>query len=52
MTMSPNKTITDDKKEIIPKLCVSFSKRFVADVVNVSVDTVTKYAEGEKEKKI
>jgi hypothetical protein len=48
--MSPNKTITDDKKEIIPKLCVSFSKRYVADVVNVSVDTVTKYA-GEKEKK-
>lgn len=48
--MTPNKEIPEDKKELIPKLCECFSKRYVAGVVNVSVDTVTKYA-GEKEKK-
>jgi len=48
--MSPNNSISDDKKELIPKLCERFSKRYVADVLNLSVDTVRKYDDLDKEK--
>jgi hypothetical protein len=47
---SPNKQIPDDKKEMIPKLLEQFSRRYVADVLNLSVDTVRKYVELDNKK--
>jgi len=48
---SPNKQIPDDKKEMIPKLLEQFSRRYVADILDIHPDTVRKYDELNKEKK-
>jgi len=46
--MSPNNSISEEKKEQIPVLCEKYSKGYVAKQLDISVETVNKYLDENK----